>query len=104
MSSDPKKPHPAHAPPVPHEDRHFMDSTPARPIRILAEYLHPLVELKKQGIADTIVMFGSARIESREVAQVRLKRLQKVKVSRLPVAERPRHRAALHEAKSGLEM
>jgi predicted Rossmann-fold nucleotide-binding protein len=104
MDSDSKKLGPAHAPPVPHEDRQFMDSTPARPIRILAEYLHPLVELKKQGIGDTIVMFGSARIESHEVAQARFTRLKRIKAKRLPAEERRRHRAALHEAKSALEM
>ena len=53
---------PQHAPKVPHEDPAFLDSHVARPIRILAEYLHPLVQLKKEGIADTIVIFGSARI------------------------------------------
>ena len=54
-----KRPKPQHAPKAPHEDHKFMCSTPARPIRILAEYLHPLAQLKKEGIGDTIVMFGS---------------------------------------------
>jgi len=40
-----------HAPKAPHEDRFFMSSTPARPIRILAEYLHPLAQLKKEASA-----------------------------------------------------
>ena len=55
---DGKRLKPQHAPKAPHEDRHFMASTPARPIRILAEYIHPLAQLKKEGIGDTIVMFG----------------------------------------------
>jgi hypothetical protein len=38
---------PQHAPKAPHENRAFMESTPARPIRILAEYIHPLAQLKK---------------------------------------------------------
>ena len=63
---------PQHAPKAPHEDRTFMTSTPARPIRILAEYLYPLNQLKKEGIGDTIVMFGSARIPSREQAAIAL--------------------------------
>src|SRR5215472_13092153 len=66
--SDGKRLKPLHAPKAPHEDRFFMSSTPARPIRILAEYLHPLAQLKKEGIGDTIVMFGSARIESHETS------------------------------------
>ncbi len=81
-----------------------MESTPARPIRILAEYLHPLAELKTQGIGDTIVMFGSARIESHEVTQARLTRLKKTETSRLSAVERKQHRAALHQARSAVEM
>ena len=68
---------PQHAPKAPHQDPQFLESTAARPIRILAEYLHPLVQLKKEGIGDTIVMFGSARIESRETALARLARLKR---------------------------
>ena len=104
MTSAPKKERPAHAPPVPHEDPRFMESTPARPIRILAEYLHPLAALKTQGIGDTIVMFGSARIESHEVTQARLTGLKKTNTSRLSAEERKRHRAALHQARSAVEM
>src|SRR5215471_3044440 len=72
-----------HAPKVPHEDPMFLQSTAARPLRILAEYLHPLVQLKKEGIADTIVMFGSARIEPRDVTQARVTRLKKMNTSKL---------------------
>src|SRR5579884_2124292 len=43
-------------------DSSFMESTPARPLRILAEYIDPLTRLQREGIADTIVMFGSARV------------------------------------------
>src|SRR5215467_1260654 len=102
--SDGKKLKPQHAPQAPHEDMDFLQSTPARPIRILAEYLHPLVQLKKEGIGDTIVMFGSARIESHETSQARLARLKQRRTARLPAAERAKHRAALREAKSALEM
>src|SRR6266566_2108168 len=70
--SDGKKLKPQHAPNPPHQNPKFLASTPARPIRILGEYIHPLVQLKKEGIADTIVMFGSARIESHETAQPRV--------------------------------
>ncbi len=61
----------------------FLQSTPARPLRILAEYIHPLAQLKREGIADTIVMFGSARIESHETAQARVTRLKNENISKL---------------------
>jgi uncharacterized protein (TIGR00730 family) len=95
---------PQHAPKAPHEDPKFLESTPARPLRILAEYLHPLVQLKKEGIGDTIVMFGSARIESQETAQARFKRLKVQKTSKLSSAQLAKHRAAIRRAKSLLEM
>jgi uncharacterized protein (TIGR00730 family) len=93
-----------HAPKVPHEDPAFLESTAARPIRILAEYLHPLVQLKKEGIGDTIVMFGSARIESRESALAHLARLKGKPADKLTSEGRAKHRAMLRDAKSALEM
>ncbi|HXA04908.1 MAG TPA: hypothetical protein VNY30_08715, partial [Bryobacteraceae bacterium] len=104
MSAGHVKLKPQHAPKAPHQDPKFLDSTAARPIRILAEYLHPLVQLKNEGIGDTIVMFGSARIESHETAQGRLTRLKKTPAAKLPAAQRAKHREALREAKSALEM
>ena len=47
----------------------FLDSPEARPIRILSEYLEPLRRFKEQKIQDTVVFFGSARIDSRERAE-----------------------------------
>jgi hypothetical protein len=101
---DGKKLKPQHAPKAPHEDMDFLQSTPARPLRILAEYLHPLVQLKKEGIADTIVMFGSARIGPRDVMQTKVTRLKNVKTARLSKEKRAQHRVALRQAKSALEM
>jgi uncharacterized protein (TIGR00730 family) len=95
---------PQHAPKAPHEDAAFLESTPARPLRILAEYLHPLVQLKKQGIGDTIVMFGSARIGPRDVAIARLERLKKANTKRLSKTDLAIHRAAVRQAKSAVEM
>ena len=95
---------PQHAPKAPTEDPVFLQSTPARPLRILAEYLHPMAQLRKEGIADTIVMFGSARLESREVAQERYASLKKEKVGNLSKDNRQKHSAAIRRAKSLLEM
>ena len=66
MSAKLGKPKPQHAPKAPHEDPKFLESTAARPLRILAEYIDPMAKLKREGIGDTIVMFGSARIDSRK--------------------------------------
>src|ERR1700746_2811572 len=102
--SDGNRPKPQHAPKAPHEDPKFLASTPARPIRILGEYIHPLVQLKREGIGDTVVMFGSARIESHETAQARCTRLNNVKTSKMSAAKLAKHRAAVRHAKSLLEM
>jgi uncharacterized protein (TIGR00730 family) len=40
----------------------FLDSPEARSVRIVSEYLHPLHALRRAGIHDTIVFFGSARL------------------------------------------
>jgi uncharacterized protein (TIGR00730 family) len=99
-----KHPKPLHAPKAPHEDRAFLSSTPARPIRILGEYIHPLAQLKKEGIADTIVMFGSARIESHESAWARYNRLRNLKTGRMSKQSLKHHHETLRGAKSALEM
>jgi uncharacterized protein (TIGR00730 family) len=68
------------AQPLPHvayEDHKFMESLAARPLRIIAEYLDPLTRLRRQNIGDTIVMFGSARIQSHEKALAHLNRIKR---------------------------
>jgi hypothetical protein len=59
-----------------YQDKKFMDSLGARPLRILAEYLDPLGRLRRENVGDTIVMFGSARIQPRDRALAHLKKLQ----------------------------
>ncbi len=103
MSAKLEKPKPQHAPKAPHEDPKFLESTAARPLRILAEYIDPMTKLKREGIGDTIVMFGSARIDSREDALARLGRLKKAKAGKTAQAK-TKHKAALRSAKSALEM
>jgi uncharacterized protein (TIGR00730 family) len=60
-----------------YKDPKFMESLGARPLRILAEYLDPLARLRRAKVADTIVIFGSARIYSRERALAQLKEAQR---------------------------
>ena len=54
----------------------FLESDEARPLRILSEYLEPLRRFKEQKIQDTVVFFGSARVDSRERAERALRTLR----------------------------
>ncbi len=68
-----------------YEDPKFMESLGARPLRILAEYLDPLKCLRQQKVGDTIVMFGSARIQSHDRAVADLEKVKrKAKGRRTP--------------------
>jgi uncharacterized protein (TIGR00730 family) len=62
--------------PLAYLDPEFLESEEARPIRILAEYLEPLRRFKDQKIQDTVVFFGSARVDSRERAERALQTLR----------------------------
>src|ERR1700680_4099113 len=55
--------------PLAYHHPEFLESAEARPIRILSEYLEPLGRFKDQKIQDTVVFFGSARVDSRERAE-----------------------------------
>jgi uncharacterized protein (TIGR00730 family) len=58
--------------PLPYLNIDFLKSPAARTIRMLAEYLEPAERLRRAGIRDTIVFFGSARSPSPEQAAERL--------------------------------
>jgi uncharacterized protein (TIGR00730 family) len=84
--------------PLAYQDAAFMESTEARPIRILAEYLDPLRRFKAHNIQDTVVFFGSARVLSRTLAQRNLSRLQKN-----TVRDTSDYKAALKRSRKALE-
>jgi uncharacterized protein (TIGR00730 family) len=84
----------------PYRDPVFMESLPARPVRIMTEYIDPLERMRREKVGDTIVMFGSARIEPRDRAHKHLQKLRSEK-SRHATLE---YRAELRDAKSALEM
>ena len=63
--------------PLAYMNAEFLESDEARPLRILAEYLEPLRRLKAQNIQDTVVFFGSARVDSRLDATRALARLRR---------------------------
>jgi uncharacterized protein (TIGR00730 family) len=84
--------------PLAYEDPQFMDSTEARPIRILAEYLDPLRRFKAHNIQDTVVFFGSARVLSRTLARRNLTRLEKATTRNMAD-----YKAALKRSRKALE-
>ena len=79
----------------------FLESDEARPIRILAEYLEPLRRFKEQKIQDTVVFFGSARVDSRERAERALATLRARGVQRRRRALRGRADASRARPSSG---
>jgi len=80
----------------------FLESSDARPIRILSEFLEPLRRFRTEGIKDTIVFFGSARTTSRADALSQYRHVEQ----KLEKARRPSQRLLqeFEEAKVGLTM
>ena len=50
--------------PKAYDNDEFMNSSDARSLRILAEYMYPERQFKDHSINNTIIFFGSARIRS----------------------------------------
>ena len=48
-----------------YEDLDFLHSSDARVLRVVAELLEPQFRLRREGIEDTIVFFGSSRVPAR---------------------------------------
>jgi uncharacterized protein (TIGR00730 family) len=77
----------------------FLESEEARPIRILSEYLEPLRRFKAEKIQDTVVFFGSARVDSRERAERALKTLR----ARGVQSAKDEFEAELHRSRKAVE-
>ena len=60
-----------------YEDQDFLTSPNGRIIRILSEFLQPQARFKRHKIVDTIVFFGSARLQSKKESLVEYNRLKK---------------------------
>ena len=54
----------------------FLNSNPARSIRVLSEMTEPGLRFAEQKVKDTIVLFGSARTKTIEVAEKELTAVQ----------------------------
>jgi hypothetical protein len=63
-------------PVVAYQDHRFLESSDARALRILSEYLEPHARLRRAGVQHTVVLFGSARIRPRDAALQMLKELE----------------------------
>jgi uncharacterized protein (TIGR00730 family) len=62
--------------PLAYLSREFLESEEGRPMRILSEYLEPLRRFRQERIQDTVVFFGSARVASRERAELAIEALR----------------------------
>ena len=56
-------------PPKAYKNAQFLNSSEARTIRILSEYLEPRSRLERHGVRDTVVFFGSARFVDQKTAE-----------------------------------
>ena len=95
-----KKERPALAqyPQLAYRSERFLESADARTMRILAEYLEPQVRLRRAGVQNTVVFFGSARIQSQEEAELRLRDLASQR------ATNPARPASLKAARTAVQM
>lgn len=79
----------------------FLNSDPARNVRILCEMTEPGVRFNEQKIQDTIVLFGSARLRPEADAKAALKELEASLEN--PNEPTEAEKAALHKARCGVK-
>jgi uncharacterized protein (TIGR00730 family) len=60
-----------------YQDQNFLTSPDGRIIRILSEFLQPQARFKRHKIVDTIVFFGSARLQSKKESLAEYNRLKR---------------------------
>lgn len=63
-------------PQLAYQNQRFLESSDARTLRIVAEYLEPQSRFRRLGVQNTVVFFGSARTLPREEALARLRELE----------------------------
>jgi uncharacterized protein (TIGR00730 family) len=85
---------------VAYRNERFMESADARTLRIGAEYLEPQVRLRRAGVQNTVVFFGSARVLPRADARERLRLLLAAKRTRNAAPSRQE----LRDARRALQM
>ncbi len=87
-------------PRISYENRQFMESQDARTLRIAAEYLEPQARMRRAGVKNTVVFFGSARTLPRDVAVRNLADIQK----RTASGRAAEHAAEIRSARMAVEM
>jgi uncharacterized protein (TIGR00730 family) len=85
-----------------YENLEFLNSPAARSLRILAEFLEPMNKFNREGIKDTIVFFGSARVLPGSVSRKNLKDL--MMISNKKGKKPPNLHQLIQEAKNDLHM
>ena len=58
--------------PLAYQNEPFLNSPDGRILRLLSEYSEPLSRFRREQIQDTVVFFGSARVQSRKTADSQL--------------------------------
>src|ERR1035441_832759 len=58
--------------PLAYRNEPFLNSPDGRILRLLSEYSEPLSRFRREQIQDTVVFFGSARVQSRITADNQL--------------------------------
>ncbi len=81
----------------------FLNSPDARTVRILSEFLEPARRFRREGIRDTIVFFGSARVKSRSDA-LRELRLVRGLMKNASATKRRKLEPRLRSAENDFEM
>ncbi|MGA3244938.1 MAG: LOG family protein [Bacteroidota bacterium] len=80
----------------------FLNSPDARVIRLIAEFLEPARRFKHEGIRDTIVFFGSARVMPRAKALQQFKGITRPVQNGRPLSEKVKK--SIEAARVDLEM
>jgi uncharacterized protein (TIGR00730 family) len=83
-----------------YRDEQFLESADARALRILSEYLEPQTRLRREGVQNTVVFFGSKAILPRDVAMQNLAELEAKGKDGRP----PEDAAKLKAARRAVEM
>jgi len=65
-----------HSAPLAYENDQFLNSPDGRVLRVLSEYIEPLARFRREQIQDTVVFFGSARIQSQQKALHKLSEVE----------------------------
>ena len=90
---------PLHPAPLAYLNDAFVNGPDGRILRILSEYQEPLTRFRREQIQDTVVFFGSARLQSPEDATAHLR-----EINASPSDVSPEHCASEKKALAAVDM